>query len=76
MFKRLTLFTLTLVLTLGLLVVPALAACNHVCSEESGCITRQLTCGLEEHKHSMTNDWKAICQGCFLPKPHMRQRSE
>lgn len=56
MFKRLSIFALTLVLTLGLLVVPALAACNHVCSVESGCITRQLTCGLEEHEHSMTND--------------------
>ena len=30
MFKRLSIFALTLVLTLGILAVPALAACNHV----------------------------------------------
>lgn len=58
MFKRLSIFALTLVLTLGLLVVPALAACNHVCSIESGCITKERTCGKPIHIHSPFD-------GCF-----------
>lgn len=61
MFKRLSIFALTLVLTLGLLVVPALAACNH--EHDADCYERKLVCGLEEHKHSMNNDpwcWESL----------------
>ena len=50
MFKRLTLFTLTLVLTLGLLVVPALAGtCNHRHTDD--CMQLRLVCTKEEHTH-------------------------
>ncbi len=59
MFKRLSIFALTLVLTLGILAVPALAACNHV--HDASCYEKQLVCGLEEHEHTWTNGcWESL----------------
>ena len=55
MFKRLSIFALTLVLTLGLLVVPALAGengCTHECTVENGCAKIEWTCTKEEHTHT------------------------
>lgn len=63
MFKRLSIFALTLVLTLGLLVVPALAGengCTHECTVENGCAEIEWTCTTEEHTHT---------DECFIPCP-------